>query len=102
MSEPVKPPSAAQSLGAMWLYTLLRFGVFFVLFGLLWLFGVRGFVGALIALALSIPLSYVLLVRPRQKLADNLEQRINARRDKTADLDSKLSGDDPEDSPNQG
>jgi hypothetical protein len=81
----------------MWLYTLLRFGVFFVLFGLLWLLNVRGFLGALIALGLSIPLSYVLLVGPRQRLASNLEQRVNARRNKATDLDSKLSGEDPED-----
>jgi hypothetical protein len=94
VAEPVKPPTAAQSLGAMWLYTLLRFGVFFVLFGLLWLFGLGGFVAALIALVLSIPLSYVLLVGPRQRLAANLEQRINARRSKEADLDQKLSGED--------
>jgi len=94
VAEPVKRPTAAQSLGAMWLYTLLRLGVFFVLFGLLWLFGLGGFVAALIALVLSIPLSYVLLVGPRQKLAANLEQRINARRSKAADLDQKLSGDD--------
>jgi hypothetical protein len=94
VAEPVKPPTAAQSLGAMWLYTLLRFGVFFVLFGLLWLFGLGGFVAAVIALVLSIPLSYVLLVGPRQKVAANLEQRINARRSKEADLDQKLSGED--------
>jgi hypothetical protein len=78
----------------MWLYTFLRFGIFFALFGLLWLFGLRGFVGAVVALVLSIPLSFVLLAKPRQRMASNLEQRMTARRAKEADLDSKLSGDD--------
>jgi len=81
----------------MWLYTLLRFAVFFILFGLLWLFGVRGFLGAVIALVLSVPLSYVLLVGPRQKLASNLERRIEARRADQSSLDTRLSGEEAED-----
>ena len=78
----------------MWLYTLLRFGVFFVLWGLLWVARVPGFLAAVIALVLSIPLSFVLLGRQRQRLADNLEQRVEARKARTRDLDQKLSGDD--------
>jgi hypothetical protein len=80
----------------MWLYTLLRFGLFFAIWGLLWVVRVPGFLAAGIALVLSIPLSFVLLSNQRQKMAANLEQRINAHKAKEADLDSKLSGDDPE------
>ncbi len=78
----------------MWLYTVLRIGLFLALFGLLWLLGVRGFLGAIIALALSLPLSYVLLAKPRQAFAALIEQRIEARRARQADLDAKLSGDE--------
>ena len=87
-------PTFKRSMGAMWLYTVLRFGLFFALFGLLWLVGVKGFLGAIIALVLSVPLSYVLLARPRQAFAQVLEQRVEARRQRQADLDAKLQGDD--------
>ena len=81
-------------LSAMWLYSALRFGLFFALFGLLWLVGVKGFLGAVIALALSVPLSFVLLAKPRAAFAAVLEQRVNARRARQAELDAKLRGDD--------
>jgi len=94
--EPPKAPSATQTLGAMWLYSLLRFGLFFAIWGVLWVARVPGFFAAGIALVLSIPLSFVLLSKQRQKMAANLEQRINARKSREADLDSKLAGDEPE------
>ena len=87
-------PSFRRWMGTMWLYTVLRIALFLVLFGLLWVLGVTGFLGAVIALALSLPLSYVLLARPRQAFAAQIEQRIEARRARQADLDAKLSGDD--------
>jgi hypothetical protein len=86
-------PSFGRWMGAMWLYTALRIALFLALFGLLWLLGVTGFLGAIIALALSLPLSYVLLAKPRQAFAALIEQRIEARRARQADLDAKLSGD---------
>ncbi|HTZ43745.1 MAG TPA: DUF4229 domain-containing protein [Jatrophihabitans sp.] len=89
-----RPPTAGQTLRAMWLYTLLRFGIFFVLWGLLWLARVPGLLAALIALLLSVPLSFVLLRRQRARMAANLEQRITARQAKTHDLDARLSGED--------
>jgi hypothetical protein len=89
------PPSFGRSMGVFWLYTLLRFGLFGVLFGLLWLLGVRGLLGALIALVLSVPLSYVLLARPRAALANTIEQRVAARRTQHADVDAQLRGDTP-------
>ena len=87
-------PSFRRWMGTMWVYTLLRIALFLVLFGLLWVLGVTGFLGAVIALALSLPLSYVLLARPRQAFAAQIEQRIEARRARQADLDAKLSGDE--------
>lgn len=89
-----QPPTFRRSFGAMWLYTVLRFGLFFALFGLLWLVGVKGFLGAIIALVLSVPLSFVLLAKPRHRFAAVLEQRIEARKQRQHDLDAKLSGND--------
>jgi len=89
-----QPPTFRRSMGAMWFYTVLRFGLFFVLFGLLWLVGVKGFLGAVIALALSVPLSFVLLARPRQAFAAVLEQRVDARKARQADLDAQLEGEE--------
>ena len=87
-------PTFKRSMGAMWLYTVLRFGLFFALFGLLWLVGVKGFLGAVIALVLSVPLSFVLLARPRQAFARVIEQRMEARKQRQVDLDTRLQGDD--------
>jgi Protein of unknown function (DUF4229) len=87
-------PSFRRWMGAMWLYTVLRIGLFLALFGLLWLVGVTGFLGAIIALALSVPLSFVLLAKPRQAFAAVLEHRVEARKLRQAELDAKLQGDD--------
>jgi hypothetical protein len=85
-------PTAVQSLGAMWLYTLLRFGLFGVLWLVLWAVRVPTLLAGLIAVVLSVPLSIVLLRKQRAKVASNLERRIDARRARTNDLDDKLSG----------
>jgi hypothetical protein len=79
----------------MWWYTLLRFGVFFALWGLLWLARVPGLLAAFIAVILSVPLSFVLLGRQRQRLADNVSQRVDAHRARERDRDARLSGDTP-------
>ncbi|MBV9822827.1 MAG: DUF4229 domain-containing protein [Actinobacteria bacterium] len=94
--QPPVPPSPGQTLGAMWLYTVLRFGLFLALWGLLWLARVPGLLAATIALVLSIPLSYILLRKQRAKLAANLEARVTARRTHRHDLDDQLSGDGPQ------
>ena len=83
-------------MGAMWLYTVLRFGLFLALWGLLWLARVPSLLAGLIAIVLSVPLSYVLLRKQREKVAMNLEQRLTARQARTHDIDAKLSGDDPQ------
>jgi hypothetical protein len=91
---PAVGPTAWESLSAMWLYSVLRIAMFGVLWGLLWVARVPVFLAAVIALALSIPLSFVLLAKPRQRLATNLERRIQLRVNKAQNLDAKLSGDD--------
>jgi len=94
---PVPRPTAGQTLGAMWLYTLLRFGIFFALGALLWLARVPGLLAALIALVLSVPLSFVLLRKQREKMAANLEQRVMARQAREYEMDARLSGEDKPD-----
>lgn len=93
-------PGAGRWMGSMWLYTVLRFAVFFVLWAIVLLVGVRGLLAALIALVLSVPLSYVLLARPRARFAANLQARHDAQRARRAELDVELdphAHDDPAD-----
>ncbi|HEY0168401.1 MAG TPA: DUF4229 domain-containing protein [Jatrophihabitans sp.] len=93
MSDQPRPPSPGQTLGAMWLYTVLRFGLFLALWGLLYLARVPTLLAATIALVLSIPLSYILLRKQRDRLAANLEARVTARQAQRHDLDAQLTGD---------
>jgi hypothetical protein len=83
-------PTFAGWMGSMWLYTLLRFGMFFALWGILVLVGLRGFFAPVLALILSVPLSFVLLARPRAQFAQHLEARMQARHAHRADLDARL------------
>jgi hypothetical protein len=80
-------------MGSMWLYTILRFGLFFALWGLLHLFGLHRFLAPLLALVLSVPLSLVLLARPRAAFTRQLEARVEARRNQRHELDSRLESD---------
>ena len=93
MSEQPRPPSPGQTLGAMWLYTVLRFALFLALWGLLYVARVPTLLAATIALVLSIPLSYILLRKQRDRLAANLEARVTARLAQRHDLDAQLTGD---------
>jgi hypothetical protein len=81
----------------MWLYTLLRFGLFFLLWFLLELLGVHGFLAPILALVLSVPLSFVLLARPRARFTRQLEARLAAHRAERADLDAQLESDERDD-----
>lgn len=74
----------------MWLYTILRFGLFFALWGVLVVLGLHGILAPLLALILSVPLSFVLLARPRAMFARQLEARVAARRAERAELDAQL------------
>jgi len=76
----------------MWLYTVLRFGLFLALWGLLWVARVPGLLAGMIAVVLSIPLSYILLNSPRARLAANLEARVRDRQAQRQNLDAQLSG----------
>ena len=100
MTEPAPkgPPSFAGWMGSMWLYTLLRFGLFFALWGIVELLGVHGLLAALLALVISVPLSFVLLARPRRLFAQQLERRVEARKAARADLDAQLDPDSRADS----
>ena len=91
---PPPEPSFGRSIGALWMYTILRFLVFGVLFGLLWLVGVPAFLAAVLGLLLSVPLSYVLLAKPRAALSETVEARLSARRARSEELSSRLKGDD--------
>ena len=93
----LQPPSPGQTIGAMWLYTVLRFGLFLALWGLLWVARVPGLLAAVIAVILSMPLSYILLSKQRARLAANLEARMAARQAQRHNLDAQLSGKEPDD-----
>jgi hypothetical protein len=77
-------------MGSMWLYTLLRFGLFFALWGILVLLGVHGFLAPVLALVLSVPLSFVLLAKPRAAFSAQLQARLDARNADRARLDAEL------------
>lgn len=83
-------PGFASWMGSLWGYTILRFGMFFALWGLLVLVGLGGLIAPLIALVLSIPLSLLLLAGPRARLSDNIERRIEASRSARVELDKRL------------
>jgi hypothetical protein len=74
----------------MWLYTALRFGLFFALWGLLYLVGLKALPAAAIGLILSVPLSFVLLARPRARMVAQIEARMAAHRQARAELDRRL------------
>ena len=77
-------------MGSMWLYTTLRFGLFGALWGILYLCGISVYLSALIGLVLSVPLSLVLLAKPRARFTAQLEARVNARRVGLDDLEVQL------------
>ena len=87
-------PSFAGWMGSMWLYTLLRIALFLALWGIVVLAGLGAFFGAMVAAVLSLPLSYVLLARPRARFAANIEARIEAHRVEREKLDAELAGED--------
>lgn len=92
-STPPQQPTFGGWMGSMWLYTALRFGMFFALWGILFLVGVHGFLAPLIALVLSVPLSLILLAKPRENFTRQLEMRVQARKVERSDLDSQLDPD---------
>jgi membrane protein implicated in regulation of membrane protease activity len=76
------------------MYTVGRFGIAALLVLLLWLVGLGSFPGLLFGLLLSMPVSYVLLRRSRERLTEALAARSAARRAAKEDLRTRLSGTD--------
>ena len=75
-------------------YTAARVLIFFVLAGLGWLAGLRGFLLVFVALLVSIPLSYYFLARQRARFAADVERKVTDRQTRRADLRAQLRGDD--------
>lgn len=75
---------------AFWVYTIARFALFAVLALVLWLVGVPFLFAGLIAIVVSVPLSWFLLAKPRQAFAATIEERIERRREKSVDLGQRL------------
>ena len=77
---------------AFWVYTLARFALFGVLWVVLWLVGVPYLFAALIAIVVSVPLSWFLLAKPRLAFAATIEARVGQRRERSAELGQRLEG----------
>src|SRR5688500_6612902 len=96
-SGPVGPSGgpAVQPKVLPWLviYTVGRLAITAALILLLWLAGLGSFPGLLFGLLLSMPVSYVLLRRSRERLTEAFAARNLARRAAREDLRSRLSGD---------
>lgn len=75
-------------------YSAGRVLVFAGVAALLFVVGLRGFVLALAALLVSLPVSYVVLARARADFAAVVERRLTDRRARREDLRSRLRGDD--------
>jgi Protein of unknown function (DUF4229) len=91
---PASPPRLAPALA---LYTLGRLGIFVVLVALMWLVGLQGFLGLALGLALSVPVSYLLLRPLRERTTEALAARSVSRRTTKADLRERLAGDQTDD-----
>src|SRR5688572_26492835 len=87
---PATPPRV---LPWLLIYTVGRFGIAALLILLLWLAGLGSFPGLLFGLLLSMPVSYVLLRRSRDRLTEAFAARSLARRAAKEDLRTRLSGD---------
>ena len=81
-------------MSAFAVYTAGRVLVFVGVAALLFATGLRGFVLVLAALLVSLPVSYVVLARPREHFAADVERRLAERRARREDLRSRLRGDD--------
>lgn len=77
-------------------YTLGRVGLFAVLVAAMLPFKLGLFLTLLIALLVSMPLSYILLRRWREEMAETIDGSMQRRRAEKERLRSALSGDDQE------
>ena len=86
---PATPPRV---LPWLVIYTVGRLGIAALLILLLWLAGRGSVPGLLFGLLLSMPVSYVLLRRSRDRLTEAIAARSLARRAAKEDLRTRLSG----------
>ena len=87
------PAATPKVLPWLVMYTVGRFAIAAALILLLWLAGLGSFPGLLFGLLLSMPVSYVLLRRSRERLTEAFAARSLARRAAKEDLRTRLSGD---------
>jgi hypothetical protein len=88
---PAAPPRV---LPWLVIYSVGRLGIAALLVLLLWLVGLGSFPGLLFGLLLSMPVSYVLLRRSRDRLTEAIAARSLARRAAKENLRTRLSGTD--------
>lgn len=94
MSGPAEAPMSGPSVRRRFVvYTAARVAVFVALVALCWAVGLSGFLGLLIALVASVPVSLVLLRRQRQGLADAIAAHAGHRAESKAALRAQLRGD---------
>ncbi|GAA4200581.1 DUF4229 domain-containing protein [Actinocatenispora rupis] len=75
-------------------YTLGRVGLFVVIAAALLPFRLNLFLDLMIALLVSMPLSYFLLKRWREQMAEKIDDSMRKRKDEKKKLRAALSGDD--------
>jgi ABC-type bacteriocin/lantibiotic exporter with double-glycine peptidase domain len=80
-------------------YTLARVGLFVVIVAVLYPLGLDLFLTMMIALLISLPLSYFLLRRWRDQMAQRLETTVEQHRAQKEKLRAALSGEDSDDEP---
>jgi hypothetical protein len=85
---------AAQLIGPLVVYTLLRLTLIVVLTALL-MFFMPLIVALLFAIIVQLPLSWLLFAGPRRRLNDAMAQSSAKRRSERAKLQSALSGTEP-------
>lgn len=78
-------------------YTLLRFMLLFAVLIVLWLVGARGFWLIVLALVISVPLSYFVLKGPRLAMTQQLADRMASRAAGSADPDADAEDAEAED-----
>jgi hypothetical protein len=74
-------------------YTVLRFGLFIVVFGLLWLAGVRSVLLLALAILVSGVLSYFLLNNQRAAMSGSISRRLTDFRERL-DAGTRAEDDD--------
>ncbi len=67
-------------MNPVFVYTLLRLGLFVIALAVLYAVGARGFLAIVLALVVSLVLSYLLLGRQREAVAERIAQRIADRK----------------------